>query len=63
MTNAYRAVKLLKQKGIKGEIERLKHPEKKDGCGYAVRIKTEDADRVSRYLILNGIGVRGVVEL
>lgn len=59
VTNAQRAVKVLKRKGYKSNVSRIKNPSKSDGCGYAVKVNTENISAVLHILNNNGINVFG----
>ncbi len=60
ITNAQRAVKLLKREGITASIGRDRNPSKSKGCGYTVELESRDIRFVSDYLIANGINVVSV---
>ncbi len=62
ITNAQRAVKLLKLKGIKGSVHRQSNPDKKNGCGYVVKVRSNDINAVADYLRGSGIKINGVEE-
>ncbi len=62
ITNAQRAVKLLKRIGITSKIGRLKNPSKSMGCGYTVDLECDDISALSSYLESNGVKVVSVGE-
>ncbi len=63
VTNAQRAVRLLKIYGIKAYIQRLEKPKKEDGCGYAVKVKADNTEEILSLLKQNGVTVLGAEAL
>ncbi len=61
ITNAQRAAKLLKREGISASIGRERNPNKSKGCGYTVRLESDNIKSVIDYLNNNGVKVEGVV--
>ena len=60
VTNAERARAALRNNGIKATILRIKNPTKSDGCGYAVKVLYEDAERAIKIIENERIYIRGV---
>lgn len=59
VTNAQRAVNILKQYKIKASVIRLQQPKKEEGCGYAVKVFTVDSSGLIALLEQNGIRILG----
>lgn len=60
ITSAQMAVKLLKSKGIKSKIGRIKKPSKSDGCGYTVDVLYDNYEEIKNFLEEKGIAVSGI---
>ena len=60
LTRAQRCVNILKKQGIKAYIGRLKNPKKEDGCGYTVRVNTDNIYAIITLLKRNGVEISGV---
>ena len=60
ITNAQRAVKMLKRIGVACKIGRIRNPKKSDGCGYTVDLLSDNIDEIRDYLISNGININGI---
>lgn len=61
VTNAQRAVSVLKRNNIKAQIIRMDNPQPGDGCGYMIKIGKEESEAV-HILQNNGIRILGVVD-
>lgn len=61
VTNAQRAVSVLKRNKIKAHIIRMNNPQPGDGCGYMIKVRKEDGDSV-HILQDNGIRILGVID-
>lgn len=61
VTNAQRAVSVLKKNKIKAQIIRMDNPQPGDGCGYMIKVSKEEGDSV-HILQNNGIRILGVVD-
>lgn len=59
VTNAQRAKRLLQTKGYKPILKRIENPQPSDGCGYVVRV-TSDDEQVLRIIQNSGLGILGV---
>lgn len=59
ITNAQRAVRLLRSRGYKASLSRIENPSDNDGCGYVVKLNANDEEAVS-FLKISGIEVLGV---
>lgn len=59
ITNAQRALSVLRSYGYRAKITRLENPSKDDGCGYAIEVQSNN-DRPVNLLTNNGIRIRGV---
>ncbi len=62
VTNAQRAMKLLKSKNFRPSLSRIENPQPNDGCGYVVKVSAND-DSVIRFLEKSGINILGVEAL
>ena len=60
ITNAQRARSVLKQRGVKSNIVRIQNPNKSDGCGYALKINTDNIDEIVSIIREEGIHLTGV---
>lgn len=61
VTNAQRAVAVLRKNRIKAQIIRMDNPQPGDGCGYMIKVRKEEGDIV-HILKNNGIRILGVVD-
>ena len=61
VTNAQRAVSVLKKNRIKSQIIRMDNPQPGDGCGYMLKLRKEESGAV-HILQNNGIRILGVVD-
>lgn len=59
ITNAQRAAKLLRIYGLKPTVERLEKPTKQDGCGYTLKVRTDNIQELLKVLHENGVTVLG----
>ena len=59
ITNAQRARSVLVLSSTQAEINRTENPKPGDGCGYMIRIKKMDKEKVLSILKKNGIRVLG----
>lgn len=59
ITNAQRAMRLLRARGYKASLGRIENPSDNDGCGYVVRISSKVEEAVT-FLRSSGIEVLGV---
>lgn len=59
ITNAQRAVRLLRSRGYKASLSRIENPSDNDGCGYVVKLNANAEEAVS-FLKISGIEVLGV---
>ncbi len=62
VTNAERARYVLRNNGINAYVTRIKNPAKGDGCGYAVKVLSENVNRAIALIDNERIYVRGVDE-
>lgn len=60
VTRAQNTIYILKKYGIKGSIGRNKNPEKSEGCGYTVKVKTDNINYILALIKKNGIDYYGV---
>ncbi|MDD6604201.1 MAG: hypothetical protein PUE73_07750 [Eubacteriales bacterium] len=60
ITNAQRAQRLLRAKGYKPTLSRIKNPQPGDGCGYMITVNADNG--VMDILKENGINILGVEE-
>lgn len=60
VTKAQNTIYILKKYGIKGSIGRVKNPKKSDGCGYTVKVNTDNINHILNLLNNNGIKHYGV---
>lgn len=61
VTNAQRAVSVLKKNKIEAQIIRMDNPRPGDGCGYMIKVRKEESEAV-HILQNNGIRILGVVD-
>lgn len=59
ITNAQRAMRLLRGRGYKVSLGRIENPSANDGCGYVVKISS-NVDEAVAFLKNSGIDVLGV---
>lgn len=59
ITNAQRAMRILKGRGYKVSLSRIENPSDNDGCGYVVKINSKVEEAVA-FLSTSGIEVLGV---
>lgn len=59
VTNAQRAVSVLRKNKIKAQIIRMDNPQHGDGCGYMIKVNKEESEAV-HILQNNGIRILGV---
>jgi hypothetical protein len=62
VTNAQRALKLLRSKGYKPILSRIENPLPNEGCGYVINVESEN-NKAINILKSNGISILGVEEL
>ena len=60
ITNAQNANKLLLKNGIVTKVSRLTNPKAGDGCGYILRAKSADREKIIHILNNSGINILGV---
>ena len=60
ITNAQRVLRALKKRGFNANIIRIQNPSKSDGCGYAVRINTNNPEAALHVIKQTGVIVLGV---
>lgn len=63
ITNAQRAMKVLRSKGYKPSLSRVENPLPGDGCGYIIKLTADDQSKVLKILKSSGVTVLGVEEL
>ena len=63
ITNAQRAQRALMKKGIVSRLSRLQNPKAGDGCGYVIKVDTNDKNKILHILEASGINILGVEEL
>ena len=63
ITTAQRAHKLLLSKGYTVRITRLQNPKAGDGCGYALKINSNDKESIIQILKGAGVNVLGVEDI
>lgn len=59
ITNAQRAMRLLKSRGHKVYLSRIENPSENDGCGYVIKVNS-DVEEAVNLLQSHGIEVLGV---
>lgn len=59
ITNAQRAMRLLRNRGYKASLSRIENPSENDGCGYVVKINSKVEEAVA-FLKSSGMEVLGV---
>ncbi len=59
VTNAQRGQRALRSKGYKAQVSRVDSIGAKDGCGWALSVKSDDSEPI-RILENEGIKIRGV---
>lgn len=62
ITNAQRAMKLLKSKNYRPSLSRIENPQPSDGCGYVVKVAASN-DSIVGFLKKSGISILGVEAL
>ncbi len=60
VTRAQHSIYVLKKYGIKATIGRVKNPKRNEGCGYTIRVNTDNINFVIQLLNENGIANYGV---
>lgn len=60
VTNAQRGAKILRSRGLKPIIRRIESPQPTDGCGYVIKIDTDNEEKILKILTQAGISVTGV---
>lgn len=60
ITNAQRAAKALRMRGYRPTVDRLSNPQTTDGCGYVIKVATDDKNKVIRILNSSGVHILGV---
>lgn len=63
ITHAIKGRDLLKSRGIKTHIERMKHSAEKYGCGYALSVVTNNISSVENLLKTNNVKVLNVSKI
>ena len=63
VTNAQRALSVLRKNGYKANITRIEKPEAGDGCGYVIRISPSVAKGAVEVLERNGVKILGVEQI
>lgn len=63
ITNAQRGRNILRNYGFKPSLTRLQNPSKEDGCGYVVKVKTDNIDKALSLLKQHGVNIIGVEEI
>lgn len=63
ITNAQRAMNVLRGKGYKPNLSRIENPLPGDGCGYVIKVAADDQSKVLRLLKSSGITILGVEAL
>lgn len=63
ITNAQRALRILRKKGYKPVLSRLQNPKVGDGCGYVIKMDNADQNKIIRILNNSGINILGVENL
>jgi hypothetical protein len=63
ITNAQRAVRVLKNNGYKPRLSRIENPRPNEGCGYVIRVEANSQNDVTKILQNSKITVFGVEEL
>ncbi len=59
VTNAQRSIRLLRQNGIKASVIRIFKPKENEGCGYALRVNSNEKRRAVDLLRKNKIRIIG----
>ena len=62
VTNAQRGIRILRQNGIKSSVIRIFKPKADEGCGYALRVNSEDKRKSIDILRRNNIRIIGDLE-
>ena len=62
VTYAIKAQKLLLYKGIRSELNKSSTVKAVRGCGYGIKVKSEQIDEATAVLAANGIKMLGIVE-
>ena len=62
VTNAQRGIRILRQNGIKSSVIRIFKPTSDEGCGYALRVGSEDKRKSVDILRRNNIRIIGDLE-
>lgn len=60
VTNAQRAIKILRKNGYRPLLSRLDNPQPSDGCGYVVKVTASSEKEIVTLLEKAGITVLGV---
>lgn len=60
ITNAQRAKSVLRGRGFRPILSRIENPGPSDGCGYVVKVYTNDDNKAIRILENAGVSILGV---
>lgn len=59
VTNAQRGLRIMKQNAIKASVIRIFKPSAVEGCGYAIRVLSQDKSRATELLKKYGVRIIG----
>ena len=59
VTNAQRGLRILKQNAVRSSVIRIFKPPGVEGCGYALRVMSQDKNRATELLRKNGVRIIG----
>jgi len=59
ITRAQHSIYILKKYGVKATLGRISNPKKNEGCGYTVKVNTDNINAILSILNNNGVEVIG----